>query len=300
MKCKHCGTEISDSAKFCPECGAKVEETQAEIKEWYFVEEGQSKGTYSQSEMISYYQQGRLNTNTYVWKQGLAEWVPLKSSPLAMVLNIEEEKVIEEQPKQEIDWYYISSDSKQNGPYTKDQMVQYIERGLLNANTYIWATGMSDWVFVKNSELAPYLNNQNQSYHAGPTSKQPTQMNPNGLRNRSIGLYVVLSIVTCSIFAIYWIYTMANDLNNVTREHAGEYQQTSAGLVVLLSVVTCGIYGWYWLYKAGKRLSSCQFDNGFRVTDDSVIMLILSIFGLGIVSYCILQSALNDIVTYGE
>ena len=307
MNCKKCGYEIPAGSKFCPECGTKVEDNeihltlnpdevempkQEVVKEWYFVEDSQSKGAYSLDEMKEFIQNGRVQENTYVWKSGMEEWKPLKDTELKAFIVVQEKVEEKKEETNTTEWYYVSNDSKQNGPYTEKEMVQMIQNGMIQANMYVWATGMADWVFLKNSSLASYMNQQS-TYNPQPNTHSYIQ-------KRNIALNIILSIVTCGIYGLYWLYTLANDVNTVCRNQSGEYQQTSPGMVLLLSIVTCGIYQWYWLYKCGKRLNSTRYSNGFAVTDDSVIMLILAIFGLGIVSYCILQSSLNDIATYGE
>ena len=63
--------------------------------------------------------------------------------------------------------------------------------------------------------------------------------------NRSIALYIVLTIITCGIFGLYWLVVLNNDVNTVSREQ----NPMSGGVVVLLTIVTCGIYGYYWSYN---------------------------------------------------
>ena len=69
---------------------------------------------------------------------------------------------------------------------------------------------------------------------------------------------------------------------------------TSGGVAVLLSIVTCGIYTIYWWYKIGEMFYDAQVNAGCQtITDNKVLYLILSIFGMGIISTAILQSDLN-------
>lgn len=68
------------------------------------------------------------------------------------------------------------------------------------------------------------------------------------------------------------------------------------GVVFLLSIVTCGIYMLYWMYKAGELVNKAKMLRG-RPTDGSIgiLYLVLSIFGLGIVSYALIQNELNQL-----
>ncbi len=110
------------------------------------------------------------------------------------------------------------------------------------------------------------------------------------IRSRSVGLAIVLSIITCGIYGIYWYVSMANDLNTASDNPSG----TSGVAVWLLTIVTCGIYGLYWMYKAGEKLNKAKALRNMPADSNSgIVYLILSIFGLGIVSYALIQSELN-------
>ena len=67
-------------------------------------------------------------------------------------------------------------------------------------------------------------------------------------------------------------------------------------MTIILSVVTlltCGIYGFYWYYKVGKNIHKAGQMYGKDIADNSVIYLVLGLFGLGIVNYCLMQTDLN-------
>ena len=70
------------------------------------------------------------------------------------------------------------------------------------------------------------------------------------IERRNIAVCIVLTLVTCGIYGIYWIVCLTNDVNTVS----GDVNGTSGGMVVLLTIVTCGIYGIYWAYKQGEKL----------------------------------------------
>ena len=108
------------------------------------------------------------------------------------------------------------------------------------------------------------------------------------IKERNIAVAIILSIITCGIYGIYWYITIVNDLNYVS----GHTEDTSGGVVFLLSLVTCGIYGWVWLYKAGKKID--EMENG---SDNSILLLLLAIFGLAIVDYAIIQDKINKRAT---
>ena len=111
------------------------------------------------------------------------------------------------------------------------------------------------------------------------------------IQRRNIALYIVLTLVTCGIFGLYWLVVLNNDCNNAAAISDG----TSGGVVILLSIVTCGIYGLYWYYKMGQNLDIALQNRGRVPSNKSVILLVLSIFGLGIVSSALIQDDLNKI-----
>lgn len=111
---------------------------------------------------------------------------------------------------------------------------------------------------------------------------------------RGIGLSIVLTIITCGLYGIYWFIKITDEANYLSREN-----ETSGGIAFLLTIVTCGIYKLFWNYKMGKTMLKAQENAGMYSSDNSVLYLILSLFGLDIISYCIIQSEINKIVDYG-
>lgn len=110
------------------------------------------------------------------------------------------------------------------------------------------------------------------------------------IQRRSIGLCIVLTIITCGIYGLYWLYCLAEDVNLATaRPNA-----PSGGLVLLLTIVTCDIYGLYWLYRAGDDLDRRRVAQGQMAGHLGILYLVLGVLGLSIVSYALMQSELNE------
>ena len=78
------------------------------------------------------------------------------------------------------------------------------------------------------------------------------------IEQRNIGVCLVLTIVTCGLYGLYWI----SRINDDSCELAGESSYTSGGMVVLFGIITCGLYTIYWNYKLGERLDSVRTRNG--------------------------------------
>lgn len=96
--------------------------------------------------------------------------------------------------------------------------------------------------------------------------------------DRSIGMYILLSICTCGFYGYYFIYSMSLDANTLC---TGDGKKTP-GLVqfILLSVITCGIYSIYWEYSLGNRLAENAPRYGVNFQENGSSVLMWRIFGL--------------------
>jgi len=106
---------------------------------------------------------------------------------------------------------------------------------------------------------------------------------------RSIVVCILLSIVTCGIYGIYWMIKLNDELN----ASAGKPNATSGGMVFLFTLITCGIYGYFWYYKMGENVDAIKTSKGLVSSNTGIIYLVLGLFGLGIVNYCLMQDTLN-------
>ena len=106
-----------------------------------------------------------------------------------------------------------------------------------------------------------------------------------GIERRSIPLSVILTIVTCGLYGLYWIIKLNDEINQL----AGEPNATSSGMVILLSIVTCGIYEFYWLYKMGERGDKIKGVN----SSSGILYIVIAILGLSIVDLCLIQDTVN-------
>lgn len=146
-----------------------------------------------------------------------------------------------------------------------------------------------------NYQQPPYQGQPN--YQQPPYQGQPNYQQPpfNGGRapitKRDIAVAIILSLVTCGIYSIFWLVSLVDDLNV-----AGDTpNDTSGGMVFLLTLVTCGIYGIYWAYTAGKKVSYITQKYSGIATDNSIVYLILALFGFSIINYALIQNELNKV-----
>ena len=115
------------------------------------------------------------------------------------------------------------------------------------------------------------------------------------MKKRDLVVSIILSIVTCGIYAFFWIAQMTNDANKLS----GRENEASGGLVVLLGIITCGIYFWYWNYQMGKKVYEIQLKNNMPATDNSLLFLLLAVFGFSIVNWALIQNELNKFAVEG-
>ena len=107
------------------------------------------------------------------------------------------------------------------------------------------------------------------------------------VKEKNIALCIILSLVTCGLYGLYWFVTLTDDTNTIAGEPG-----TSGVMAVILTVVTCGIYGLYWAYKCGEKIDKAHQNRGEAASNGGVLYLILSIFG-GIIAYALIQNEIN-------
>ena len=115
-------------------------------------------------------------------------------------------------------------------------------------------------------------------------------MNTNS-KIRNPGLVLLLSRVTCGIYSWYLIYTISNEVKEFTGD-----ANINPVLELVLCLITCGIYPIYWYYKYSRLVFGMQQTAGVAVPNDiSIITLILTLIGLGVISMLLLQTELNKV-----
>ncbi len=132
---------------------------------------------------------------------------------------------------------------------------------------------------------------------SNPYQQNPYQPNPGygqyraNIQNRNVVTCILLTIVTCGLYGLYWFFCLVNDLNTAS----GDVDDPSGVTVFLLSLVTCGIYSWVWLYKAGEKVDKIRTRHGEAASNSGILYIILCLLGLGFVDYCLIQSELNKV-----
>ncbi len=112
------------------------------------------------------------------------------------------------------------------------------------------------------------------------------------IQKRNLAMYIVLSIVTCGLFGIYWFIVVTDDVKSIVNDN----QSASGGVAFLLSLVTCDIYGFFWAYKMGEKIDYMKSMNGMPSGNSSILFLVLRLFGLQIVNLALIQDSINRFV----
>jgi len=115
-------------------------------------------------------------------------------------------------------------------------------------------------------------------------------------KKRSPAWVLILSIITCGIYYLYWIYATSKDVD----EFLGE-SDIPPIVHVLLFLVTGSLYGYFWDFIIGQKIVKMQRKVGLPEKDNTLICIGLDILGagpiagLGIIVPLIQQGALNEV-----
>ncbi len=108
------------------------------------------------------------------------------------------------------------------------------------------------------------------------------------VKERNIALCIILSIVTCGIYMLYWLVCLTDDTNEIS----GETGDTSGVMALVFTIITCNIYALYWAYKRGEKIDKAHQNRGEAASNGGVLYLILYIFG-GVISLALIQNEVN-------
>jgi len=108
----------------------------------------------------------------------------------------------------------------------------------------------------------------------------------------SIPLYLILTLITCGLFNLYWNYKQMEACNEILQR-----QEFKFIYWLLFSLLTCGLYHIFYQYKMGSAIVEIQNKTGNTVFDAlPVLSCLVTVFGLSIVVDCIHQYELNKIL----
>ena len=105
------------------------------------------------------------------------------------------------------------------------------------------------------------------------------------MKQRNIVTAVILTIVTCGIYGIYWGIMLAKEAVSVK-------DPADSAILEILLVLFLPFVGFF---LAEKKFAEGCAARGIPHSDNSVLYLILGLVGLGIVNYCMMQNDLNKL-----
>ncbi len=119
------------------------------------------------------------------------------------------------------------------------------------------------------------------------------------IKRRSLLIYILLTIVTFGVYAIYWQYRFAKDMNALCE---GDGRKTRGVLFFFfITMVTFGIYAVVWYYGVGNRLRDNAPRYGASIATGGGIVLLWQtlgalLFGIGpFVALYLLMKGMNTL-----
>ncbi len=96
--------------------------------------------------------------------------------------------------------------------------------------------------------------------------------------DRSLLVFILLTIITCGIYSWVFIYQLIQDVN-IACDGDGE-ETMNFWLFFLLSLVTCGIFAYVWYYQLGNRLQNNCARYGQPTTEGGTAVLLWMLLGV--------------------
>ena len=124
-------------------------------------------------------------------------------------------------------------------------------------------------------------------------SYQPTGGNRDMTKYKvSIPVYLILTLITCGLFNLYWNYLQMEACNTLLNRVEFKFSHW-----IIFTLITCGIYHIFYQYKMGSAIVEIQKNMDKTVAEYlPVISCLVTLFGLSIIVDCIHQYELNKII----
>lgn len=114
------------------------------------------------------------------------------------------------------------------------------------------------------------------------------EINPELKTCKGIAISIVLTLITCGIYAFVWIYSIMKKiklLNNDYSSCIGEF----------LCFIFVPFYSLYWFYTRAEKLSVGAGKYGITMQNNGTMYILLQIFALALVNICLMQNDLNTL-----
>lgn len=133
----------------------------APIFSFYAIIEGVRRGPYNEIQFKRLVENDLADANTMVWQEGMAEWLPAaKVKMMEPVFNKNSQQQSQEpaqpdpaMPQMPVQkTYYVNLNNQMVGPFTKQQLQQFVQTGEFTQQMYVWCEGMPEWLTAGNVE----------------------------------------------------------------------------------------------------------------------------------------------------
>jgi len=95
-------------------------------------------------------------------------------------------------------------------------------------------------------------------------------------KTRSPVTVIILSIVTCGIYGLFWYYTIMDDLNKASDK------EVINPVMFLVLAILCGPIMYYILYMIDKNLAELSRQEGLEYKENFILWLLLTLVcGIG-------------------
>jgi hypothetical protein len=131
---------------------------------------------------------------------------------------------------------------------------------------------------------------------AHPAGMGPIQVrNPRAITERNSAIVVVLSLVTCGIYYLLWLYWTDSEL----KEALGD-EEIKPGQDVLLTIVTCFLWSIYVEYRNAQKIYRALLSRDPNAKNQTEMVLIMNVVALFVgatwlVATYIVQEELNKL-----
>lgn len=129
---------------------------------WYYVEAGERKGPVELSIINEFIENSTLGDDDYIWKKGFDDWSKIKDveefqakeevlveEELPGVIESESMSLVEQANNESSVFLKIGADrggqAVEYGPYSLEIIIKLFNQNRINAKTFIFIRGMSDW-----------------------------------------------------------------------------------------------------------------------------------------------------------
>ncbi len=109
------------------------------------------------------------------------------------------------------------------------------------------------------------------------------------MKKRSVAAVVILSIITCGIYAVYWSYVVTTDLQKESGVQKIPPVLTML-LMLFVSAAGGGLLGW----DCNETINAIKAKRGVQTQDNTVLWIVFGVL-LNVVTIGLIQNEINHL-----